>query len=257
MRYRGSSRTGCGRHETLLMITSMKKEPFIMLLRRKRSQGRLLGSVSKFIDHEGHEVTQRHESPEDFLCAPFCPSWLIKTEKTLSMAGPPSCASFPFWQFDQAGELEWKLRAGLDLARLHRSLRRPDGIHLSDESATHERCNQVHQNRGRGFQPNQQLQLPGPRSRLHHHGVLVWDPVARTSHDLRRLRHSAVRGADRGVTRRADHRRPIAGQRAVGRYLLVKRRYHSRSPRNASPRWLYLDFSSALSSANVFLICGK
>jgi hypothetical protein len=27
--------------------------------------------VSKFINHKGHEVTLRCESPEDFICVPF------------------------------------------------------------------------------------------------------------------------------------------------------------------------------------------
>jgi hypothetical protein len=36
-----------------------------------------LRQCPKFINHKGHEVTQRCESSEGFLRAPLCPLWLI------------------------------------------------------------------------------------------------------------------------------------------------------------------------------------
>jgi len=46
-------------------------------------------------------------------------------------------------------------------------------------------------------------------------------------------------------------------RRFADRQSLLRRSHQSRSSRNAAPRWLYFDFSSALNSANVFLIDGK
>src|SRR5258706_7603474 len=63
------------------------------------------------------------------------------------------------------------------------------------------------------------------------------------------------RNAKRTFHYRAE--REVKSRKALRNQLPTDTSHQLRNCRKAAPRWLYLDFSSAVSSAKVFLICGK